>query len=293
MRVRPDFRRYLVNPPESEIWGLAVTGCGRQHCPAGSAYPPPGHPADHVFEWERGRVLGACQVVFIAEGSGVFESRAAGLVPVTAGTAIIVLPGVWHRYAPDAKTGWTELWIELQGPVSNALFKKGLLSPDRAVVALERSTDLEGLMNAIQKRLSSSSAGFDPEASALGLQVLSLVAETPRLRALDRPISGFVARAEQLLTDAVDKPPAIPRLARDLGVAYSYFRREFKRHTGLAPYQYVRRLRLEKARRMIGSSSESIQSISERLGFASAYHLSAAFKKEFGQAPDHWRRRRD
>ncbi|HEY4990084.1 MAG TPA: AraC family transcriptional regulator, partial [Opitutaceae bacterium] len=158
---------------------------------------------------------------------------------------------------------------------------------------LERSADLEHLMRGIEKRLSLSTTGFDPEASALGLQVLSLVVETPRLRAQSRPISGFVARAEQLLTDAVDKPPAIPRLARDLGVAYSYFRREFKRHTGLAPYQYVRRLRLEKARRMIGSSSESIQAISERLGFASPYHLSAAFKKEFGQAPDHWRRRRD
>ena len=81
-------------------------------------------------------------------------------------------------------------------------------------------------------------------------------------------------------------------MARELGVAYSYFRREFKRHTGLAPYQYVRQMRLEKARRMIGTSSDSLQAIAERLGFASPYHLSAAFKKYYGEAPDHWRRRR-
>ncbi len=91
---------------------------------------------------------------------------------------------------------------------------------------------------------------------------------------------------------SVDKPPAIPGLARELGVAYSYFRREFKRHTGLAPYQYARQLRLEKARRMIGSSSQSLQNIAEQLGFASPYHLSAAFKKQYGQSPDHWRRSR-
>jgi AraC-like DNA-binding protein len=144
----------------------------------------------------------------------------------------------------------------------------------------------------VQVRLSGSSAGFDPEAAALGLQILSLVVEAPRLQAPSRPITSFVARAEKVLMDSVDKPPAIPGLARELGVAYSYFRREFKRHTGLAPYQYVRRLRLEKARRMIGSSSESLQAISERLGFASPFHLSAAFKKQFGQSPDHWRRRR-
>jgi AraC-like DNA-binding protein len=293
MHVRSDYRRYLVNPPESEAWGIAVTGCGRQTCSAGSTYPPSGHPRDHQLSWENGRVLGACQIVFISAGGGVFESRATGLVRVGAGTALIVLPGVWHRYAPDPKTGWTEQWIELQGPTPESLVRKGALGPSRAVVKMERALKLEALMDEIQARLSGSAAGFDPETAALGLQVLSLVVEAPRLRAPLRPITSFVARAERVLMDSVDKPPAIPGLARELGVAYSYFRREFKRHTGLAPYQYVRRLRMEKARRLIGSSTESLQSISERLGFASPFHLSAAFKKQYGQSPDHWRRRRD
>jgi hypothetical protein len=97
-------------------------------------------------------------------------------------------------------------------------------------------------MDEIQARLTGGTAGFDPEAAALGLQILSLVVEAQRLQAPSRAITGFVERAERLLMDSVDKPPAIPGLARELGVAYSYFRREFKRHTGLAPYQYVRRL---------------------------------------------------
>ena len=293
MSARPDYRRYLVNPPESEAWGIAVTGAGRQSCSAGSPYPPRGHPADHDFDWKNGRVLGACQIVFITAGGGVFESKATGLLTFGAGTALVVLPGVWHRYAPDPKTGWTEQWIELQGATPEALVENGSLGPMRAVVKMERAVKLETLLDEIQARLTSSTAGFDPEAASLGLQVLSLVVEAPRLQAPSRPITGFVARAERVLMDCVDKPPPIPGLARELGVAYSYFRREFKRHTGLAPYQYVRRLRMEKARRMIGSSSESLQVISERLGFASAFHLSAAFKKQYGQSPDHWRRQRD
>lgn len=292
MRTRPDYRRYLVLPPESEAWGIAVTGCGRQTCHAGATYPPSGHPPDHHFSWENGRVLGACQIVYISEGRGLFESHATGLIQVGPGTALVVLPGVWHRYAPDPQTGWTERWIEVQGPIPDALFTKGTLSAAQAVISVERARDLEALMEAIEARLCSSAAGFDPEAASLGLHALSLVVEAPRLRAPERPITSFVTRAERLLSDSVDDPPAIPGLARELGVAYSYFRREFKRHTGLAPYQYVRRLRLEKARRMIGSTTESLQAIAERLGFASPYHLSAAFKKEYGQSPDHWRRRR-
>ena len=292
MAARPDFSRYLVEPPDSEAWGIAVTGCGRQSCPAGSPYPPPGHPPDHHFRWESGRVLGACQIVFIEKGRGVFESRATGLIRVAAGTPLVILPGVWHRYAPDPKTGWTERWIELRGPTPTALFKKGALGPARAVLPAARARDLEAMMDAIESRITDSSAGFDPEAAALGLQILALIVERPRVRVPERPITGLVERAERRLLESVDMPPAIPGLARELGVAYSYFRREFKRHTGLAPYQYVRRLRLEKARRMIGNSTESLQAISERLGFASPFHLSSAFKKQYGQSPDHWRRHR-
>jgi AraC-like DNA-binding protein len=292
MRARPDYRRYLLNTPESEVWGIAVTAGGRQTCPAGSPYPPPGHPPDHHFSWENGRVLGACQIIFIGEGRGVFESRATGLVRASAGTAFVVLPGVWHRYAPDPETGWTEQWVELQGKTMEALCEKGALAAPKAVVPMERALELETLMDSIQARLSTASTVFDPEAAALGLHVLAMVVEAPRLRAPPRPIAALVARAERMLMDSVDQPPAIPGLARELGVAYSYFRREFKRHTGLAPYQYVRQMRLEKARRLIGNSSESLQAIADRLGFASPYHLSAAFKKHYGLAPDHWRRHR-
>src|SRR5580700_6343561 len=188
MRALRDYRRYLVKPPESEAWGIAVTGCGRQTCPAGSPYPPPGHPPDHHFSWDNGRVLGACQIVFIAEGRGLFESRATGLVRVAAGTAIVVLPGVWHRYAPDPETGWTEQWVELQGRAMEALFRKGSLAPARAVVPMQRALELEALLDRIQARLCGAATGFDPEAAALGLHVLALVVEAPRLRAAPRPI---------------------------------------------------------------------------------------------------------
>jgi AraC-like DNA-binding protein len=292
MRAPADTRRYLINPPEADAWGIAVTGCGRQTCAAGDPYPPPGHPADHHFSWKNGRVLGACQIIFISRGRGVFESRATGAVPVGAGTALLVLPGVWHRYAPDPASGWREHWVELQGATPRALVQKGDLAPARAVVAIDRALKLESLLDEILARVGEGGAGFVPETAALGLHVLALVVEANRLRAPSRPITSFVTRAEEMLMRSVDKPPAIPGLARELGVAYSYFRREFKRHTGLAPYQYARQLRLEKARRMIGGSAQSLQSIAEQLGFASPYHLSAAFKKQYGQSPDHWRRSR-
>lgn len=210
---------------------------------------------------------------------------------IDAGTALIILPGVWHRYAPDPKTGWTEQWIELEGEVVDRLVKRNVLAPHRAVIRVSRALELERLITAVHTRLTHQLAsGADPERAALGLQVLAIAVTAATEQMELRSLAPVIARAEQRLAESVDTPPDIPALARELGVAYSYFRREFKRHTGLAPYQYAQQLRLEKACRLIANSGETLEMIADRLGFASAYHLSAAFKKRYGQSPAHWRR---
>ncbi|MBA4136036.1 MAG: AraC family transcriptional regulator [Opitutus sp.] len=284
--------RYLAESPESEPWGIAVTAAGRQLCAPGTAYPPPGHPEDHAFSWDNGRVLPACQVVFILDGRGRFESRATGLQEVTAGTALVILPNVWHRYAPDFATGWVEQWIELRGPVVESLLRRETLHPKRAVVRIERTLEFTSLFDAIQSRLTGDSAlACDPERGALGLQVLALVAAANDCGPAARSITALIGRAERLLADSVEHAPPMPELARKLGVAYSYFRREFKRHTGLSPHRYLNQMRLEKARRLMGATDESLKAIADRLGFSSPYHFSAAFKRHFGVAPEHWRQR--
>jgi transcriptional regulator GlxA family with amidase domain len=58
----------------------------------------------------------------------------------------------------------------------------------------------------------------------------------------------------------------------------------------MAPRQYLMRLRLERAQRLIGTTPFTLEAIAEQLGFSSAFHLSAAFKKRFGVPPAVWRR---
>ena len=79
-------------------------------------------------------------------------------------------------------------------------------------------------------------------------------------------------------------------LAEKLGVGYSYFHRIFREQTGLSPWQYLLRSRLARARRIMTSSEETLASIAETAGFASAFHLSSAFKKVHGVSPDAWRK---
>jgi len=77
--------------------------------------PPGGHPKNYNFDWRRGRVLVDHQIVYISSGRGWFESRGVGRRRIESGDAFVLFPGVWHRYAPDRKTGWDEHWVGFDG----------------------------------------------------------------------------------------------------------------------------------------------------------------------------------
>ena len=54
-------------------------------------------------------------------------------VPIECGSIMVLFPGVWHRYRPDANTGWTERWISFNGEIIQRLRRLNLLRPERAV----------------------------------------------------------------------------------------------------------------------------------------------------------------
>lgn len=289
-KAAADFAKYLPATTDGDAWGVAVRAGGRITNAPGRAYPPAGHPADHSFAWEHGRVLGAWQVVLIAEGGGEFEGRRRGGVEaVGAGEVLWITPGQWHRYRPAERTGWVERWIELDGPVLGRLTEAGLL-PGRNGV--RRGLDA-GAVGEVMARLHGGlreAGGGAAEVAADGLRLLGLL--SGREEAGEAGLVRAVRRAERVLAERIEKPPSMPALARELGVGYAGFRREFKRRTGQAPRQYLLRLRLERAQRLLGSTPAKLEEIAAKVGFSSAFHLSAAFKARYGVAPAVWRQGR-
>ncbi len=292
MRPPPDFFRYLVATPGQDCWGAIVTGGGRFTALPRRPYPPPGHPLDHTFTWENGRVLGAFQVVYVAEGAGEFETRATGRIPVGAGTALLLFPGTWHRYRPRGEAGWVEQWVEIGGAILEQMLREGVFSPDSPVARVERRLEFEARIASIHGMVSAPGAADAPELAAHALGMLALLHASRHGRHPPRSVVAAVEQARRAMEDAGGAPVSMPGLARSLGVAYSHFRREFRARTGMPPRQYLLRMRMQRAQRLLGASDESLKQIAERLGFSSAYHLSSAFKAEFGMAPSHWRRRR-
>ncbi|MBE2215883.1 MAG: helix-turn-helix transcriptional regulator [Opitutaceae bacterium] len=284
-----DYFQYFITTPEGATWGLDVTAAGFSSVGAGVAYPVAQHPADHHFDWAHGRTLAALQILFVGRGRGWFESKTAGAHDVAAGDAFCLLPGEWHRYRPDPAVGWDESWIEVQGPLVEKLITSGVLAAGdpvrRGVVAVE----LDAALQAVHERARRGGKGFDPARAAAAYAVLAAWDQAARTRPPRTQLARAVLEAERYLGEHHHEAVNIEALARRLGVAYSHFRRAFRDHTGFAPWQYVLHLRLTRARRLLAAGDATLDDIAAQLGFSSAFHLSAAFKRSFGVSPQRWR----
>lgn len=286
----PDYFRYFLPTVDGSVWGLTLTSAGFARIAPGAVYPPPRHPADHAFSWQHGRVLEALQVLSISAGRGQLEMSGREPQAITAGTAFIVLPRVWHRYRPEPDCGWTESWIEVQGPVVERLLAKGVFAIDTAVRADAAAAGIDVAMEAVHALAREAKQGFDPELAARALSVLAAWNRSGEGKMETSRMRRAILAAERELADRLAEPVNIEALARRLGVGYSHFRRAFREHTGLPPWKYVLHLRLTHSRRLLAGSDATLEDIAVRLGFCSGFHLSVAFKQAYGVAPDLWRR---
>jgi AraC family transcriptional regulator len=106
---------------------------------------------------------------------------------------------------------------------------------------------------------------------------------------------GLSKRQLKKLQEMIDaefaSPLTLEQLSREAGLSPGYLSRAFKISTGITPHQYILRIRVDRATRLIQASSCSLDEIAERVGFADGSHMTSVFLKVAGKPPSHFRNR--
>ena len=101
-------------------------------------------------------------------------------------------------------------------------------------------------------------------------------------------------RLSRAIADILDRPAAdhsVAAMAKIAGMSRSAFSRYFKMTTELTPMEFVTRVRLEQARRLLLSTAHAVEAIATSVGFSSRSHFSRAFRAQYGTDPSNFRRR--
>lgn len=92
-------------------------------------------------------------------------------------------------------------------------------------------------------------------------------------------------QAREILKLRYAAPPTQKDLSREVGLNEFKLRRGFKEYFGITVYDFITRLRMEKARRLLIDEQMSISEVTSVVGFSHQNNFSIAFKKYFGMPP--------
>jgi AraC family transcriptional regulator len=127
------------------------------------------------------------------------------------------------------------------------------------------------------------------------LSIESLTSEILAAAASFNTISGraweprWLASARELLDARFREPLTLRSIAREAGVHPVYFAAAFRRFHRCSVGEYVRRRRLEFARRQLADPELPLAGIALDAGFADQSHLTRTFKRFTGKTPGEYR----
>lgn len=152
--------------------------------------------------------------------------------------------------------------------------------------------DMENLHGA--SRLS-----FDERWKAIRYLIMSEAGRSGSTTALNRLFYYFYNYiAENILPESIKyinehypEDISIKHLAEMEHYNESYYREWFKRKTNLSPMEYVKKLRIDKAKELLASTDYSVLQIAEQVGYSFNSSFSRIFKEMEGTSPADFRRK--
>jgi AraC-like DNA-binding protein len=100
-------------------------------------------------------------------------------------------------------------------------------------------------------------------------------------------------RVSRSIAAVLAKPAAshsVATMAREAGMSRSAFSRHFRETVDVTPMEFVARVRLDHARRLLLATGRSVEAIAATVGFRSRSHFSRLFRERFGVDPSSFRR---
>jgi AraC-like DNA-binding protein len=105
------------------------------------------------------------------------------------------------------------------------------------------------------------------------------------------PMVGRIARAVAVMHERYAEPLRIAELAAAARLSRSQFDRQFRRLFGTTPREYLQRVRVSAACRLLEDSDQKTTQIALATGFYDHSHFSRTFRRIMGSCPLVFRRR--
>jgi AraC-like DNA-binding protein len=117
---------------------------------------------------------------------------------------------------------------------------------------------------------------FQKEESASGEYCPFLVDEQNVLK---------IRKAKEIMIARMTEPPSLQELATEIGLNLKKLKEGFKQIYGDTVYSFLFDYKMEHSRKLLESNQFNVNEVGLQVGYSTASHFIAAFKKKFGTTP--------
>jgi AraC-like DNA-binding protein len=114
---------------------------------------------------------------------------------------------------------------------------------------------------------------------------IALVSPPARRRLMER-----LHQARWILRERIKSPPSLQELAREVAMSTSLLKASFREAFNETAFEYVRDLRLQRARAMMLEEGASVKEAAAAVGYSSLSYFARAFARRYGTNPRAWAR---
>lgn len=246
----------------------------------------------HGLDPKAMRVLGSYSLIYMVQVDGYYCDSNGGRADLRTGDLVLIFPELAHAYGPKKGQPWTQVYFVFNGPQFDFLRSRGLLDPARPVWHLEPvdywSRRLEEIVSGDARHT---------EAAALRAMgrfqhlIFDMVAADSEARLRPERDEWF-EESQRLLGNPRGRAWLTPQqVAREVGLNYDNFRKQFALRLGVSPGQFQKRKRIDRACAAIYQGSHGFKELAEELEFCDVFHFSKAFKQVMGLTPSDFRKK--
>lgn len=198
-----------------------------------------------------------------------------------------------HEHGALAEAPWEVVWVRVEGPRLEQMCTM-LSAAANPVIAIP---DPSAIYREIFGLLESDEPESAPMLHAAVARLLAVICAARQKSDLNggegqgARIPAPVRRAVEHMKLFYFEPHTVEELAALAGMSASHFSRIFRASFGTSPIDWLRRERINQAKRRLGDTADPVQWIAQAVGYRDRFFFSKDFKKLTGFTPTEFRER--
>ena len=94
-----------------------------------------------------------------------------------------------------------------------------------------------------------------------------------------------IRKAKEIMIARMSEPPSLTELAEEIGLSLKKLKEGFKQIYGDSVYSFLFDYKMEYSRKMLEYGQHNVNEVGLKVGYSTASHFIAAFKKKYGTTP--------